>query len=507
MPQRHVFFSPHPDDACLSCGGWIDLLAARGRRVQIITVFSATVSDLPSAFARHLLSKWDLNPDASERRMEEDLQAFEVLGVREWEHWGLRDAPYRTDEEGTQLYASYEELRGAPATQDRGVFEGLCQRAGEWVDARSSERPILYFPLAMGGHVDHQHCFRLGLQLRARGHRVVFYEDWPYVERYKPKRGTAWRPVTAVVKIEAKIRAALRYRSQLKGLGGDKLPERMKCFMKREEGGFQEKYWRIGRADAAMVLHESLSTAQPATSTEGDPLSLSLFRRFADTFRWHDLEEVLPPGSGICIDLGCGEGRHEATVRRKGFQWMGLDVRPGASPNVVLADAASSPFRPGCASAVVAWQVLEYARDPQRIFAGAAELLEPGGVFCGSVSFLEPLHGHSYYNLSHLALKDLLSRHGFADVEVRPGLSGFALLLWTWLRRSAGAGWARLALPVVRLCFLAPAGLIFLLSWLSWRLGMGTGHHMRWLAITAPLEFAGHLMFVARKRGRSNHCT
>jgi LmbE family N-acetylglucosaminyl deacetylase len=36
----HVFISPHPDDAALSCGGLIASLRARGEPVAILTVFS-----------------------------------------------------------------------------------------------------------------------------------------------------------------------------------------------------------------------------------------------------------------------------------------------------------------------------------------------------------------------------------------------------------------------------------------------------------------------------------
>jgi LmbE family N-acetylglucosaminyl deacetylase len=36
----HVFVSPHPDDAALSCGGLIASLRDRGEGVTIVSVFS-----------------------------------------------------------------------------------------------------------------------------------------------------------------------------------------------------------------------------------------------------------------------------------------------------------------------------------------------------------------------------------------------------------------------------------------------------------------------------------
>ena len=40
MPaNRLIFLSPHPDDAVLSCGGWIYQLAQDGERPIVITIF------------------------------------------------------------------------------------------------------------------------------------------------------------------------------------------------------------------------------------------------------------------------------------------------------------------------------------------------------------------------------------------------------------------------------------------------------------------------------------
>jgi SAM-dependent methyltransferase len=158
-------------------------------------------------------------------------------------------------------------------------------------------------------------------------------------------------------------------------------------------------------------------------------------------------------------------------------------------------------------NAVVAWQMMEYVDDPARVFAEASRVLSTGGSFCGSVSFLEPVHGRTYFNLSPLAVEKLLGESGFSDITIKPGLNGFTLLLWTWLRRT----------PIRRLAWLTPA-LIFLLlaplatalfatSWFLYQLGLGSGDLMRWISQTAPLEFAGHVLFCARKRACNENCT
>ena len=104
---------------------------------------------------------------------------------------------------------------------------------------------------------------------------------------------------------------------------------------------------------------------------------------------------------------------------------------------------------------------------------------------------------------SPLILERLLRRNGFADVEIKPGLNGFVLLLWTWLRRSGIPYANRLAVPLA-LATLGPiALLIFVAGWVRLSLGLGDGHTMRWLTQTAPLEFAGHVLFSARKKARA----
>jgi SAM-dependent methyltransferase len=211
------------------------------------------------------------------------------------------------------------------------------------------------------------------------------------------------------------------------------------------------------------------------------------------------LKEILPFGNGACLDLGCGAGRHRELIENRGYQWFGLD-RGDSDVLSLRSDAAAISLQSESVAAVVSWQVLEYLERPEQAITEAARVLEPGGVFCGSVSFLEPVHGHTYFNMSPLILEKLLTRHGFADIEIKPGLNGFALMLWTWLSRSGVPRAENLAIPLA-LVMLAPlAGIIFFLSWLKSEFGSGDGHIMKWLTQRALLDFAGHLSFVARKR-------
>jgi len=155
----------------------------------------------------------------------------------------------------------------------------------------------------------------------------------------------------------------------------------------------------------------------------------------------------------------------------------------------------------------VAWQVFEYAERPEAIVSEAARVLEPGGLFCGSVSFLEPVHGRTYFNLSPLILEKLLRQNGFGDISIKPGLNGFALMLWTWLSRCGIPPLRGLAVPIAFLMLAPFAAVLFVVSWFSSRLNIGNGHLARWVSETAPRDFAGHLLFSARKLARPESCT
>jgi ubiquinone/menaquinone biosynthesis C-methylase UbiE len=187
-------------------------------------------------------------------------------------------------------------------------------------------------------------------------------------------------------------------------------------------------------------------------------------------------------------------------VESRGYLWIGADrnVLLTTAP-LLAADFEALPVASGRSSAVVAWQVIEYLPKIESAVKEAWRVLETGGVFCGSVSFLEPVHGRSYGGLSPLGLRSLLEKVGFKDIQVLPGLCGFSLMAWTWLRRLLGPWAGRLALPFMAGILTPLMAARFLLSWLSSRIGWGTGHGMRWVAQQAPLEFAGQLVFIARK--------
>ncbi len=510
--REHVFFSPHWDDVVLSSGGLVQTLVDRGDDVSVVTVFSGDPeTNHLSAFARHLSRKWRLADRITARRREEDEDALSVLGVKHREQWDLPEAVYRQTKAGKLAHVTYDDLKSPLTPSDHTAAQKVREALERRLRSDSADATF-YFPLSLGGHVDHRLLFFIGAGLCASGLRIRFYEDWPYSEAYSHRAAVpGWVRHGAIVPSKRKAEAALRYTSQIHGLGGspEELAERL-IKRSRAAGHAQtvENYWELLPATAARMEADDPSMAELPMKLDPKEPRLRDFRAFLSGFRWHGLGEVLPPGKGWCLDVGSGNGRYQQVIKTRGYDWVGIDnaARP-PEPNLVRADASQLPFKPESAAAVVAWQVLEYVEEPERVFSEASRVLEAGGVLCGSASFLEPLHGRTYFGLSHIELERLLRKYGFSDIEVKPGLSGFALLLWTWLRRWAGPRWARLAIPLSAMLLVPPAAAQFLASYVRLKLGMGDGHGMRWIAERAPLEFAGHLMFVARKASGGRQCT
>jgi glycosyltransferase involved in cell wall biosynthesis/LmbE family N-acetylglucosaminyl deacetylase/SAM-dependent methyltransferase len=496
----HIFFSPHLDDAVFSCGGAIHSLLEHGRAVRVVTVFANETDGEESAFARHLHRKWKLDGQASRLRQDEDRKALGELGVQQMEHWEYAEAPYRRGLDGESLYGTYDELCDIAET-DVSIVEALTQRVLSRNDFR--QETILYFPLSLGRHADHRILFEVGRSLHEQGLNVRFYEDFPYAERYDADATEGnWLSRTVSIDLASKVKACAAYTSQLIGLGGSPaaLEKRLQTFAARiTSQDVMERYWEIAPQAQAIQTGGAAGIGAPFKLRKNSS-RLAEFKNFLRTFRWHDLDEILPIGSGNCLDLGCGSGRHKSVIEARGYRCVALD-RSNRNAQI-FCDAAALPVRSESQAAVVAWQMLEYVEQPERVVAEVGRVLEPGGILCGSASFLEPVHGRTYYNLSPLILEKLLRANGFSDIDIKPGLNGFVLLPWTWLRRTRIPLAERFASPMAFLLLVPSSLLLFGISWLSRFLGFGNGHFMRWLAQTAPLEFAGHVMFSARKKAR-----
>ena len=263
--MTHVFISPHPDDAALSCGGLIASLRELGQNVTIISVFSggprqgdaltdyqrsalgfgskavwpnteafrrdnigadvpvpagarpwaadperlAATQEFANTRARQFWQRaaWSRNANVTNAETPErpladsvggqgsleavDFGAGDAMTVRRAEderyaffmeasliQLDLPDAVFRG-------YVGDEQLLGALHDDDPAPYD-LLRR-----EVLRLEPQMVYVPLAIGNHVDHQLCREAGLALLDEGRqwvmpgpdlvgRVAFYEDFPY---------------------------------------------------------------------------------------------------------------------------------------------------------------------------------------------------------------------------------------------------------------------------------------------------------------------------------------
>lgn len=97
---------------------------------------------------------------------------------------------------------------------------------------------------------------------------------------------------------------------------------------------------------------------------------------------------------------------------------MGCDLTGGVC--TVIADAGRLPFRSESFDGVLSAAVLEHLPEPGWSLDEVRRVLRPSGKLFGYVAFLEPLHGMSYFHMSHLGLEYLLLRHGFRVERLYP---------------------------------------------------------------------------------------
>jgi ubiquinone/menaquinone biosynthesis C-methylase UbiE len=116
-----------------------------------------------------------------------------------------------------------------------------------------------------------------------------------------------------------------------------------------------------------------------------------------DSARWSTtagelIVELLGPGPGRCLDLGCGTGVYVPLLAEQGWAVVGVDLSAdqlrvarervgGLAEALVQADARSLPFEDGSFDAVVAALVHTDIDQYDRALVEVARVLRPGGRF------------------------------------------------------------------------------------------------------------------------------
>lgn len=214
----HLFLAPHYDDVALSCGGTVAALVDAGEYPLIVTVFGGepASTDL-TAFARWQHERWGTDHgDTVATRLAEDREAAAYLGCAT-QTLPFLDAIYRGDS-----YLSDEALFGPLLPSDAPLIAAVVAAIVD-LGGRAADT-VVYVPLGIGEHVDHQVVYRAGRALAAEGWRVLAYDDFPYAilgdaiaRRSTRVAGEVGPPVLRPIEgtLDRRIAAIGAYRSQL----------------------------------------------------------------------------------------------------------------------------------------------------------------------------------------------------------------------------------------------------------------------------------------------------
>lgn len=254
----HLFLSPHFDDAVLSCGGTIHQLAARGEVVQVRTVFGQNPDRPPQTpILRELHTRWSSGDSPVAVRIAEDEAAVTSLGAIPQRMSVWSDCVYRVDRQGQPLYSSEGALFGLVHPDDDAgkLIPTIVLSPRESIH-------ILYAPLGVGHHVDHQIVRDWALELRKQNPALAlkFYEEYPYSDtanaverarRFYDDLALKFEPESVRLTdadVDAKVRALALYRSQISTFweNADTMAQAVRQFLLRAGNGTPvERYWVV----------------------------------------------------------------------------------------------------------------------------------------------------------------------------------------------------------------------------------------------------------------------
>lgn len=182
MKYDYIFFSPHFDDAILSCGGLIAKLKKTNKKVLIVTIFSEVNNDnIISDAAQHIKASgfdnvWDLNA----KRKNEEKKIEKILQIKTF-FLKETEANFRSN------YQNYNDMIGTKnLKKEKKLITKLNKKIINTINIFLRKTGKIYFPLAVGQHVDHLIVNKIGVDL-SKKFNTFFWEDYPYLMYLKNK--------------------------------------------------------------------------------------------------------------------------------------------------------------------------------------------------------------------------------------------------------------------------------------------------------------------------------
>lgn len=223
-----VFFSPHLDDIVFSCGGLVLKSIGQKKKVLIITVFSGIGKQFTSKSGKDFIyaSGYHTPSELFEQRKLEDHQASKLIGF-DYLHLDYPDAIFR---DTNMLFFRSLLYPHGPFTalhkKDIHTERQILLSIKEIIKSIKKESTYYYFPLGIGGHVDHILLNQISRDLQI--YNKYYYEEFPYIiSAYPPiNQALNWeRYDTTIIKlnrmeVKQKLMAMEAYTSQIKSTFG-----------------------------------------------------------------------------------------------------------------------------------------------------------------------------------------------------------------------------------------------------------------------------------------------
>lgn len=145
------------------------------------------------------------------------------------------------------------------------------------------------------------------------------------------------------------------------------------------------------------------------------------------------------------LDLGCGDGRaiDFFMTLTPVIRYVGVDI--ANSPEVAQRirsdatfydfDGTNLPFADGSFDVIYCNQVFEHVRHPEKLAADIRRTLKPGGLFLAGLSFLEPYHSYSIFNLTPYGVLTIFRDANLRVLWIRPSIDGVTLIVRTIMKK------------------------------------------------------------------------